>query len=250
MKAILLAAGRGRRLGVDEPKCLIDVAGRSLLQRHIEAMQQAGIEHLTVVTGHGASHIRAALQVVEDLKRAMGKPLAITIEPIFNERFEHGSLVSLHCAIATLLQDGGLWMDADVLYPAKLLRRLVDSEHANAVLLDGRSSEQGEEMMLALKDERVQRIGRKVGDDWDLVGESVGFFKVDAAGAAVMERVLQAHVDADDLDREHEDALDEALREIAFGHERVDDLPWTEIDFSEDVDNAAALAVQVDRPDL
>jgi choline kinase len=117
------------------------------------------------------------------------------------------------------------------------------------VLLDGRSSEQGEEMMLALKNDRIRRIARSVGDDWDLVGESVGFFKVDSAGAAEMKRILDAEIAAGDLDQEHEDATNKAFDSVVFGHERVDDLPWTEIDFPEDLDKAVDLARDVDRPE-
>jgi choline kinase len=129
-----------------------------------------------------------------------------------------------------------------VLYPAELLKRLVDSAQPNCVLLDGRSSEQGEEMMLAVQANRVRRIARSVGTDWDRVGESVGFFKTDPAGAAVLKRILDAEIDAGRLDQEHEDGLDLALKEVTFGFERVDEFSWTEIDFPEDVDKATAIA--------
>jgi hypothetical protein len=44
------------------------------------------------------------------------------------------------------------------------------------------------------------------------------------------------------LDQEYEAALDKAFAEAAFGYERADDLPWTEIDFEEDVVRARKLA--------
>ena len=51
MRAILLAAGRGRRLGSAEPKALIDIDGRTLLERHLANMVEAGITKLTIVVG-------------------------------------------------------------------------------------------------------------------------------------------------------------------------------------------------------
>ena len=78
-------------------------------------------------------------------------------------------------------------------------------------------------------------------------GESVGFFKVGADGGAAMRRVLDREVEAGRLDQEHEDALDQAFDEVVFSFERVDDLPWTEIDFPEDVERAEKLAA--DLPD-
>jgi len=241
MHAILLAAGRGRRFGVDEPKVLVDVAGRSLLDRHLANMKVAGISQVTIVTGFACDQLEAALASL----KAAGR-VELTVETLHNDLFQHGSLVSLQRAVDRLTAEGGIWMDADVLYPAQLLRRLVTSSHPNCVLLDGRSSEQGEEMMLAIKDGRVRRIARRVGNDWDVVGESVGFFKVDQAGAAEIKRVVDQEVDAGRLDQEHEDGLNAALETIVFGHERVDDLAWTEIDFQQDLSKAESLVQQVD----
>jgi choline kinase len=241
MKAVLLAAGRGRRLGIDEPKCLIEIGGRTLLERHLHNMAAAGVDEAIVVTGH-------ARDALADKLASLSPPAGLRVRTSFNERYVHGSLVSLACGFDQLLDGGGLWMDADVLYPSELLARLVHSEQKHAVLLDARSSEQGEEMMLAVQDGRVRRIARRVGEGWDLVGESVGFFKTGADGAAVLQRILQHEIDAGRLDQEHEDALDRALGEVRFGYERVDDLPWTEIDFPEDVERATRLAAQIDAP--
>ena len=55
MKAIILAAGRGSRmksLTQDRPKCLIKVRGKTLLDWQIEALQEAGISEISIVTGY------------------------------------------------------------------------------------------------------------------------------------------------------------------------------------------------------
>ncbi len=244
MRAILLAAGQGRRLGVDEPKCLIDIAGRTLLARHVDHLVAAGVDELTLVLGYAHEKLDAAVEPIEARYEQAGQRCPLRIERIFNELYQHGSLVSLQRA-AHRLAEGAIWMDADVLYPDALLRRLVQSSHPNCTMLDGRAHETGEEMMLAVRGGRVRRIGRAVGADWDLVGESVGFFKVDREGGAAMKRVLDAEVAAGRLDQEHEDALDQALDLVPFGYERVDDLPWTEIDFPEDVERARGLAAEL-----
>ncbi len=227
---------------------MISIAGRSLLERHLDHLVAAGITHLTVVMGHLRPQLETAVRIIKDARRAMGKELPFEVEVVFNELYEHGSIVSLQKA-AHHLEDGGLWMDADVFYPGLLLKRLVQSKHANCVLLDGKSTEQGEEMMLAVKDDRVRRIARSVGADWDLVGESVGFFKVGPDGGRVIREVLDAEVAAGRYDQEHEDALNVALEKVEFGFERVDELPWTEIDFPDDIGKANELARTVDHPE-
>ncbi len=57
MKAIILAAGRGSRLGnrtQDRPKCMVTVCGKTILSRCIDALEQAGIQHseIGIVTGY------------------------------------------------------------------------------------------------------------------------------------------------------------------------------------------------------
>ncbi len=232
MRAILLAAGRGRRLAGDGPKCLLEIEGKTLLERHAVNLLESTVTQLTIVVGYQREKIEATLPKL---------PSALEIELVYNERFVHGSIVSLQVAAERLLA-GAMWMDADVLYPAALLRRLVGSSHENCVLLDGRSEETGEEMMLGTRDGRVMTIARRVGPSWDLAGESVGFAKVGPEGGRVMKRLLDEEVAAGRLDQEYEAAMDRAFKEVAFGFERVDDFAWTEIDFQEDVERARELA--------
>ncbi len=233
-RAILLAAGRGRRLQRDEPKCLTVIAGKTLLERHVENLTAAGIESLTIVVGHKQELIRELLQA---------KQFKLPIELVDNPRFVHGSIVSLQVA-GELLERGAIWMDADVLYPAALMKKLVESKHENCVLLDRRSEESGEEMMLGFRDGRIQMIARRVSPSgpWDVSGEAVGFAKVGAAGGAVMRRILDTEVAAGRLDQEYEAAMNTCFGEIVWGYEPVDEFAWTEIDFQEDVEKAERIA--------
>lgn len=234
--AILLAAGRGRRLGSDAPKCLLEIDGKTLLERHVENMRAAGITRLVVVVGFQKEAILSRLS-------GLGSE-ALRIETLENPDFQRGSIVSLAVA-AHLLEEGAIWMDADVLYPAALLERLVSSPHENCVLCDTRSEEQGEEMMLGIRGGRVLAIARRVGADWDLCGEAVGFAKVGPAGGKLMAAILRREVAAGRLDQEYEAAMNEAFRELPFGYEPVSDFDWTEIDFVEDVEKARAIAARL-----
>lgn len=62
MKAIILAAGEGTRLRpytLDRPKCLVELAGRPLLEHQLAALREAGIDDVTIVTGYRAEQIAA-----------------------------------------------------------------------------------------------------------------------------------------------------------------------------------------------
>jgi choline kinase len=238
VRAILLAAGRGRRLEQQEPKCLLDIEGKTLLARHIDNLSEAGVRALTIVVGYEQRLIR---EFVAGMKN---NPLPVDF--IENPDFVRGSIVSLQKA-SNFLREGAIYMDADVLYPVALMRRLVTSKHENCVLLDKSSEESGEEMMLGVRDGRIRAIARKVSPlgTWDLIGEAVGFAKVGPAGGRVLGDILDREVASGRLDQEYEAAMNIAFGEVPWGFEPVDDLAWTEIDFQEDVEKAKRLAARL-----
>ena len=54
MIAVILAAGMASRLRPltnDRPKCLLEVGRRTLLQRTVDALLEAGLREFVVVTG-------------------------------------------------------------------------------------------------------------------------------------------------------------------------------------------------------
>ena len=62
MRTIILAAGEGTRLRpktLDRPKCLVEFAGRPLLDYQLASLREAGLEDITVVTGYLAKSIEA-----------------------------------------------------------------------------------------------------------------------------------------------------------------------------------------------
>jgi bifunctional UDP-N-acetylglucosamine pyrophosphorylase/glucosamine-1-phosphate N-acetyltransferase len=59
--AILLAAGKGKRMGSDLPKVLLPVCGRPMLRFVVDAVREAGVEQMVVVVGHRAELVREEL---------------------------------------------------------------------------------------------------------------------------------------------------------------------------------------------
>ena len=249
MTAIILAAGVGKRLhgaSGGKPKCLIEIGGRSLLLRLVDALAAAGVRRIVVVTGFGAADVRAALGVGDaeaasgagagNLRRAL--PLDLDIRCLDNPRYREGAILSLWTARAHL--DGPvLVMDADVLCAPSLLRRLVDSAHDNCFLMDGSVEVTGEEQMLLVRDGRVRNIVRGGAPGYELAGESIGFLKLDAPAARLLRELLGRRIDAGHTGIEHEEVYPDLLARVDVGFERVDDEPWIEIDFVEDVERAA-----------
>ena len=239
MRAILLVAGVGRRLAnPNVPKSMLEFGGRSLIARHCAALTAASCSRLTVVVGHMQEQIRA------ELARLAPQLAKLEVVVRDNPDFREGSVVSLwHARDELSTDEPTVVMDGDVLYDPQLMVRLRDGGGVSAFLVDARSHETGEEMMVGVRSGRALRIARRVyeGDErgkWDLVGESVGFMKVAPSHAQGMREMLEAHVAAGHRNTEYEAVYDKFLGVHEVGVVEVGASPWTEIDFEEDVARA------------
>lgn len=66
--AILLAAGKGTRMGSDLPKVVHEVAGRPMIQWVVEACREAGVERVVLVVGYQAERVREAVSGFEGIE--------------------------------------------------------------------------------------------------------------------------------------------------------------------------------------
>jgi choline kinase len=232
MKAIILAAGVGKRLAVvtkDRPKCLIEFGGRSLLTRYLDALLEAGVKAAALIVGHKQEVIHAA---VGESHRGLA------LQYVLNDQYRRGSLYSLWLA-QVAFDDDLLIMDADVLCPASFVVRLVNSAHPNAILIDETVKQRSEERMAVIRGGRVVALTKRVPDEpADLTGEGVGFLKVTRADARRMLAAMEPFVAKGELDMEYEDTWEAFFRSVAVGYETVGGQPWIEIDFPEDIERA------------
>lgn len=239
MRAVILAAGRGRRLGSvgdEHPKVLLRFGGRTLLQRHIEILEASGIDDISVVVGYRA-------QSIQDEIRRLGRFGQIGL--IENARFAEGSVLSLVSAGEAMLRGGSsLLMDGDVLYDWRLMRRLIQSKFVNCLLMD-RNIEPGDEpVKLCIALDRIVDFHKKPQHDHDFHGESVGFFRFAPETAAALLAGARAYVADGRHDQEYEEPLRDLILASAsdvFGYEDITGLPWSEIDFALDVARARKL---------
>ncbi len=228
MKAIIFAAGVGRRLQAvtqGKPKCLVDIGGRTLLSRHVESLTQFGVAPIVLVVGYAQEAIRDAV--------ALEFP-AYDIRWVVNEQFVRGSITSLWAARHEM-DDDVVLMDADVLYTPEILARLVRSSESSALLMDETVHQDSEECMIAAQGRRVLSLSKTLPPRYDEAGEGVGFLKVQRRDIPPLLRSVQSFIEADKLDMEYEDALTTFFKDVSVGYERIGGLPWIEIDFPEDV---------------
>lgn len=237
MKAIILAAGVGRRLGKDgqiQPKCLLKFNGKSLLERHLNYLRHYQIDEVVIAVGYQAQRIQ------EEIK-ALGAENWVST--VYNPDYTKGSVISLWTVRQHLVAgDDILLMDADVLYDRRIIERLVKTNIPNCFLLD-RDFEPGDEpVKLCVRDNYLVEFRKQValGLAYDFAGESVGFFRFGSIAAHRIATRTEQYV----ADGRHDEPYEEVIRDLLletpekFGYEDITGLPWLEIDFPQDIQRA------------
>jgi choline kinase len=231
MKAIILAAGVGKRLSSitkQKPKSLIQFGGKSLLRRHVDCLVGLGIRDVVLVVGYKQELIR---------EESMRFPTDVNVHFLVNEEYVRGSIGSLWVARSEFTDDLVI-MDADVLYHPSILERLVKSSSENALLMDETVHQETEECMVVVREQRVIALTKQVPQEYDEAGEGVGFLKVGKSSTSQLIDSLKYYIQDKKLDMEYEDALKNFFCEVPVGYEKIGGLPWIEIDFPEDVEKA------------
>ena len=236
MKAIILSAGQGSRLGHltdDRPKCLIEFGGRSLLDWQLDTLAANGVDDVVVVTGFRDDKIAASLA------RRSGGP---TVRTVFNPFFKVAdNLGSLYMVRAELTGDCLVW-NGDTLVSNALMARVVANETPGiCVTIDRKPAYDDDDMKVIADDHgRLRAIGKRISEGVN--AESIGLLAFRGGGA---ERFAEA------IDRAMRTAEGTTIWYLRVIHHLAQDgdvwtldikgEEWGEVDFPEDVAPAEAL---------
>lgn len=248
MKGVVLAAGRGSRLGTltdDRPKCLVELAGQPLLTWQRDALAAGGAGETAVVVGYRA-----------DLLSRQGLPTFVA------PRWEQTNMVVSLCAAASWLRTEPCVVSyGDIVFEPAAVRSLVAADGDLAITYDPRwhdlwsrrfddPLDDAETFVLA-EDGSVARIGGRAATVAEIQGQYMGLLRFTPASWAAVEATLDA-LSASQRDRLDMTGLLQLL--IHSGH-RVEAVPyrgaWGEVDHESDLAVCESLVAQrlLRRPD-
>jgi choline kinase len=188
-KAIIVAAGRGRRLQTnteDIPKCMVPVAGRPILHWQLDALRRAGIDDIVIVRGYLGERIDC------------GGTRARFIE---NPEWERNNILTSLMYAKAELAGGFFFSYCDIVYAPAVVASLAaaDASAAASLIVDrgwsrayeGRTLHPVSEAELTEVQgqggyERVVRVGKGAVPAERAVGEFIGLARFSAAGAAAL----------------------------------------------------------------
>jgi len=215
MTTIILAAGMGRRLNHDRPKCLTPLTeGMTMLD-----LQLAHVSRFT-------SDIRIVVGYKKELVLERYPQCAFT----HNDAFQTTNTArSLALALEDVRGGDVAWMNGDVIFGVDVLRRVVSGSGSGMAAMRGRVGE--EEVKY-----RTDPIGRivavsKVIEDGE--GEAIGVNLVRAADVERLRSALARCGPQDYFEKGVEIAIGEGLE---IFERDVSDLPCIEVDFPEDLE--------------
>lgn len=229
MQALIIAAGMGNRLGgitTEKPKALVPVAGRELILRALDFVDDPRIEERIVVTGYKGELLSQFLA-----------ERAPAVKTVHNARFTDGSIITIKTALPHIKGDF-LLMNVDHIYPRRMLSRVLENSRGITAICDFDRQLGDDDMKVKLgANKRLSGI-RKTLTDFD--GGYIGMTFCSADSLANYRRgVFSAHqLQGDSANAE---AALATLAADASTHINICDasgIAWLEVDTQDDLARA------------
>lgn len=183
MKAIILAAGKGSRLGEitkNIPKGMIKLFGKTLLERQIEIYKNCGISDITIVTGYKSEKINF-----------------LDVNKIKNENFSTTNInESLFCA-SEKLSNSVIVSYTDIIFEEKIIKQILNFSGDIGICInlnweknyDGRSLHPlSEAENVLIKNEKITKIKKNLLQESpnEKIGEFLGIMKLSKKGGDIL----------------------------------------------------------------
>lgn len=246
MQALMLAAGMGKRLGKytnNNTKCMVEVAGKKLIDRAIEAVENAGITKMILVVGYeGQNLIDYITNTYKNSK----------MEFVFidnKDYYKTNNIYSFYMAKEYLAQDDTILMESDLIFDKRLIKELLEDSHENIAAI-ARYKSWMDGTVVYCNDESNGKGGYitqfidKADMDYSNLSKyykTVNVYKLSKEFCvSTYIPFLEAYMKAYGLNSYYETTL-KAIAHLSktkiYGYE-VGDLPWYEIDDAQDLDIA------------
>ena len=245
MRAIILAAGSGLRLGQhtkDIPKALLDLNGKSILERQISLLREHGVNEIFVVIGY-----KREKHILKD------------IEYIFNPRYSETEQLASMMVARTKIFDDVLIIFGDIIFDSQILQQILASNDDIAIAIDldwekSYNERPDNPKLLAdkvlINQKKILQISAKetsLDIKNQAVGEFLGIIKLSGNGSKIIikkyEELEKSHVgrfhDANSLEKAK---LADILQELIDSKIEISFIPvngkWCEIDTPKDLERA------------
>lgn len=242
MQALIMAAGRGSRLGPEtdvRPKSLVDLGGHSPLTLQIELLADRGLDHAIVVTGYRRELVES------EVRRAAAGRFEVTA--IWNPFWPVTNVLGSAWLSREQLHGPLVYLHADTVFHPSILDDMLSTPGDAALPVDMRPCEP-EQMKAEVVAERVHYLSKELTDH-RTAGEFIGVAYFRESAIASLSAGMDAVLADGKLAAYFEDAINWAIAERGLDARVVEvaGRPWTEIDFPEDLALARRILPELTR---
>ena len=235
VNAIILSAGQGKRLlplTEECPKCMLHVAGKSILEWQVQALLAAQIDKLFIITGFNSDLVEEHMR---DRFGAEHERIHIVYNPFFSIS---DNLASCWMARHAMDEDFIL-LNGDTLFEPALLDTVLRSTPAPVTLtVDYKDSYDNDDMRVELHDSMVKSVGKTLPDE-HTNAESIGLLYFRGEGPALFRAQLDRQMkQGDGLRLWFLSVVDTLAKKSLVRACSINGHRWCEIDFKRDLDNA------------
>jgi len=218
MKAVILMAGIGKRLGRSLPKCLTELpGGETILDRQLRFLKDYTDEIIAVV--------------------GFKKEIIMEVHPdilyVYNPHFtQTNTAKSLLTALEVISKDDVVWLNGDVVFKEGVLEKIVEGPE-NSVAVEYKKCGPEEIKFLVDDEGNIFRISKEI-DEANALGEAVGINKISKEGFETFKSFLRKCSDNDYFEK----AIELSYGELNFKPVDIGVGNCVEVDFIEDLNNA------------
>ncbi len=231
MQALMLAAGMGKRLDTQINKCMVQVANKSLFEHAVNAIKNAGISKLIVVTGYNADKLESFI-----LQHSVGMQVVF----VRNEDYHvTNNIWSLYLAHEYFSLDDTVLLESDLIFDEMCIRELMVLQHPNvAVVAKYESWMDGTTVIL--NKNSIQKFVSKQEfqhEDFDVSYKTVNIYKFSKEFIrGIYVPALYAHIEKNGKNHYYEMVLRELVQsENVHIYPSIIQDRWFEIDTAEDL---------------
>lgn len=230
MKAVILSAGQGKRLlplTAENPKCLLNIEGQSIIEWQIRELAKCGIDRISVVAGYQFKKVKRLLDGRYDSRR---------MRVIYNPTYSWAdNLFSCWVARHEIGEDFVL-LNGDTLFEVAVLERLLDAAVLPVtVMTHQKSYYDADDMKVSLDGGRLVNIGKKLPAD-SVDAESIGMILFREKGPLMFRSALEnAMRDPGAYKKWYLSVIARMAGSMPIGTVSANGLQWCEVDFPADL---------------
>jgi choline kinase len=231
MKAIILAAGMGKRLqdaSAGLPKSMIKIGDKSIIHNQIESCKQAGVDDFVFVLGYKSKQLQSHI-----LEVCSQENTTFVENPVYETT---NTLYSLYLCKEYFTEDF-IYFNADVMFESKLLDLIVKPSTHSQLLLETKSCAEEEVKMVIDENNRVEDIGKELPVN-RCAGEFIGIAKFNQDILPEFQKALEQGIAMNQENNYFEFAVDILAKNVFLEAVPTQDIPCLEIDFPEDLQMA------------